>query len=130
MKSDVNHAQYQTQGKLTMPQSSNTWPRSWFRATTSRAAVTYASLLMGGRRLLNSDLPARVLSRIPGGLRAYTKVRRFAGRHLIPARSEWVQVQGGMASGLWIHINLADERTWWLGTHEPETQAALRQVLC
>lgn len=129
MKSDVNHAQYQTQGKLTMPQSSNTWPRSWFRATTSRAAVTYASLLMGGRRLLNSDLPARVLSRIPGGLRAYTKVRRFAGRHLIPARSEWVQVQGGLASGLWIHINLADERTWWLGTHEPETQAALRQVL-
>lgn len=96
----------------------------------SRAAVTYASLLMGCRRLLNSDLPARVLSRIPGGPRAYTKLRRFVGRHLIPARSEWVQVQGGLAGGLWVYINLADERTWWLGTHEPATQAALRQVLC
>ena len=68
----------------------------------SQAAVTYASLLLKCRRLLSSYLPARVLSRIPGGLTAYTKVRRFVGRHLMPARSEWVQVQGGLASGLWV----------------------------
>lgn len=38
-------------------------------------------------------------------------------------------MQNGLASGLWIHIDLANERTWWLGTHEPATQEALRQVI-
>lgn len=112
-----------------MLQSGNTPPRSWFAAAMSRAAGTYASFLLECRRLLNSHLPARVLSRVPGGRRAYSQARRFLGRHLIPARSGWVQVQDGFASGLWLHLHLADERTWWFGTHEPETQAALRQAL-
>ncbi len=56
-------------------------------------------------------------------------VRRFVSRHLIPAHSEWVQVQDGLANGLWIHIDLANERTWWFGTHEPATQEAFRRVL-
>jgi FkbM family methyltransferase len=38
-------------------------------------------------------------------------------------------VRNGLASGLWIHIDLANERTWWFGTHEPATQEVLRQVI-
>lgn len=95
----------------------------------SGAAVTYTSLLLRCRGLLNRCLPDGALSHVPGGLRARTSVRRFVSRHLIPARSEWVQVQDGLANGLWIHIDLANERTWWLGTHEPATQEALQQVL-
>jgi FkbM family methyltransferase len=95
----------------------------------SPAAVTYTSLLLRCRGLLNRCLPDGALSHVPGGLRARTSVSRFVSRHLIPARSEWVQVQDGLANGLWIHIDLANERTWWLGTHEPATQEALRQVL-
>jgi FkbM family methyltransferase len=62
-------------------------------------------------------------------LRAQTNVRRFLGRHLIPARKEWVKIQNGLASGLWICIDLASERTWWWGTHEPVTQEVLQKVL-
>jgi FkbM family methyltransferase len=62
-------------------------------------------------------------------LRWQTSVRRFLSRHLIPARKEWVKVQTGLTSGLWICIDLATERTWWLGTHEPVTQQVLQKVL-
>ena len=95
----------------------------------SRAAVTYTSLLMKCRGLLSCCLPDGALSRVPGASRASASVRRFLSRHLIPAQSEWVQVQNGLASGLWIHIDLVNERTWWFGTHEPGTQEALRRAL-
>ncbi len=95
----------------------------------SRAVVMYTGLLLKCRGLLELCLPDGVLLRLPGKSRARTNVRRFLGRHLIPARSEWVRVQDGLAKGLWILIDIAIERTWWLGTHEPATQEALRQVL-
>jgi FkbM family methyltransferase len=95
----------------------------------SRAAVTYTNLLLRCRGLLNRCLPDGALSYVPGGSRGQTRVRRFVSQHLIPAQSEWVQVQDGLASGLWIRVDLANERTWWLGGHEPATQEALRKVL-
>ncbi len=95
----------------------------------SGANVTYTGLLLKCRDLFNRCLPDRALSLVPGGFDVCTSVRRFLSRHLIPAQSEWVQIQQGFANGLWIHVDLVKERTWWLGTHEPATQKALRQVL-
>jgi FkbM family methyltransferase len=95
----------------------------------SYAAVAYTSLLLKGRDLFNRCLPDRALSLVPGGLEVCTSVRRFVSRHLIPSQSEWVQIQQGFANGLWIRIDLAKERAWWLGMHEPATQKTLRQVL-
>jgi FkbM family methyltransferase len=103
--------------------------RRLFGSGMSRAAVIYTSLLLRCRGLLDRCLPDSVLSHIPGVLRARAGIRHFVTRRLIPAQSEWVRVQGGLAGGLWIHIDLANERTWWLGTHEPATQEALRKLL-
>lgn len=112
-----------------MTRDRNPSSRTWFPISVSRAVVGYTNFLLGCRSLINRCLPARVLSRVPGGPRAHTTVRRFVSRHLIPARNEWVQIQAGLASGLWIHVNLVEEKNWWLGNHEPQTQAALKHVL-
>ncbi|MGC2111291.1 MAG: FkbM family methyltransferase [Candidatus Korobacteraceae bacterium] len=55
--------------------------------------------------------------------------RCFLGRHLIPQRIVWVQVHDGWAKGLWLQIDLSNERGWWLGKHEPAIQEALQQAL-
>jgi FkbM family methyltransferase len=48
---------------------------------------------------------------------------------VIPSRTDWVQIQQGIAKGLWIRIDLAHERSWWAGSHEPALQAELRDLL-
>jgi FkbM family methyltransferase len=95
----------------------------------SGVAVTYTHLLLTWKSLLTRCLPERALARIPGAIRARRSLRDFLGRHLIPQRIEWIQVQGGSAKGLWLQIDLSNERGWWLGKHEPATQEALQQAL-
>jgi len=95
----------------------------------SGVAVTYTHLLLTWKSLLTRCLPERALARIPGAIRARRSLRDFLGRHLIPQRIEWIQVQGGSAKGLWLQIDLLNERGWWLGKHEPATQEALQQAL-
>jgi FkbM family methyltransferase len=34
-------------------------------------------------------------------------------------------VQEGFAHGIWLNINMAEERTWWAGFHEPSMQQSL-----
>ena len=50
-------------------------------------------------------------------MRARRRLRGFLGRHLIPQRIDWIQVQGGSAKGLWLKVDLSSERGWWLGKH-------------
>lgn len=55
-----------------------------------------------------------------------------AARHLVanivlPNRQAWVRVRSGAAKGLWLRVNLSQERNWWSGKHEPEVQQQLRQ---
>jgi FkbM family methyltransferase len=83
----------------------------------SRLAIAYTRLLMKGGRLLAHWIPPD------------TRVRRFLRARMVPDRTEWVQVQQGIANGLWIRIDLARERSWWAGTHEPALQAELRRIL-
>jgi FkbM family methyltransferase len=66
---------------------------------------------------------------MPGILRAKTAILCLLARYLIPHRVEWVQVQAGLAKGLWFQIDLATERNWWSGRHEPVTQDWLQQAL-
>lgn len=92
-------------------------------------AVVYVGLLMRGRRVLTRWVPREALSRIPEGWRVAAPIRRFLRGHFIPAGTGWIQVQKGLAQGLWMEIDLTSERTWWAGTHEPVVQELLRQVL-
>jgi FkbM family methyltransferase len=91
----------------------------------TRLATTSAGLLMKAGRVLASCLPEDVLSQLPGAVRVRNEVRRFVRTHAFPSREEWIQVQEGFAHGMWLHINLAEERTWWAGSHEPYVQQAL-----
>ena len=90
-----------------------------------RLITKSTGLLMKAGRALARSLPEDALSQVPGAVRAGNAVRRFVGAHAFPSRNEWIQVQEGFARGIWLNINLAEERTWWAGTHEPFVQQAL-----
>jgi FkbM family methyltransferase len=92
----------------------------------TRLATTSAGILMKAHRVLASCLPEDVLSQLPGAVQVRNVVRRFVRAHAFPSRNEWIQVQEGFARGIWLNINLAEERTWWAGTHESFVQ----QILC
>lgn len=47
---------------------------------------------------------------------------------LIPKNPEWVQVQGGIAQGIWLRLNLRDEAVYWFGSHEPIVQDSLNKL--
>ncbi len=54
----------------------------------------------------------------------------WASRRLVPRDSlTWVQVQRGLAQGLWLHLNPRTGRTYFEGGGEPEVQCALQQYL-
>ena len=83
----------------------------------SRLAITCTGLLMKSGRLLTRWVPADA------------RVRRFLRSRVIPSRMEWVRIQQGIAQGLWIQIDLAHERSWWAGNHEPALQVEVRRLV-
>jgi FkbM family methyltransferase len=83
----------------------------------SRLAITYTVLLMKGGRLLTRWIPPNA------------PLRRLLRARLIPDRTEWVQVQQGIAKGLWIRIDLGRERSWWSGNHEPVLQQEINRLV-
>lgn len=87
----------------------------------SRLTVTYTGLLMKGGRTLRKLLPRRT--------RFVDAIAQRLRSHVVPKGTEWVQVQDGYARGLWIEIDLTNERTWWAGSHEPSVQRALQQLI-
>jgi FkbM family methyltransferase len=95
----------------------------------SRLAVAYTGMLMKGRRVLTRWLPQNALSNLEEGPVAVAAIHRLVRRRLIPQSTEWVQVQQGFAKELWIQIDLASERSWWAGNHEPAVQETLRQIV-
>jgi len=81
------------------------------------------------RKIVTRCLPDNALARIPGASCAKAAISRLLRRCLIPQRVEWVQVLDGVAKGLWVQIDLATERDWWSGMHEPAIQVVLQQAL-
>jgi FkbM family methyltransferase len=54
----------------------------------------------------------------------------WASRRLVPRDSlVWVQVQRGLAQGLWLYLNPRTGGAYFEGGGEPEVQAALKQYL-
>jgi FkbM family methyltransferase len=49
-------------------------------------------------------------------------------KRLIP-RQLWVQVQTGLSQGMWMHLRLPTEESYWRGTHEPDVQNAISVAL-
>lgn len=46
----------------------------------------------------------------------------------LPKNPEWVQVRGGNAQGIWLHLNLRDEAVYWFGSHEPIVLDSLKKL--
>lgn len=54
---------------------------------------------------------------------------RWARARLVPKSKIWVQVEQGLAEGLWMQVQLPEETFLWRGGHEPEVQAVLTRFL-
>lgn len=57
------------------------------------------------------------------------RVLRWTRSALVPKSKVWVQVENGLAKGLWMHLRLPDETFLWRGDHEPDVQALLAKFL-
>jgi FkbM family methyltransferase len=65
----------------------------------------------------------------PGASLFRTRLLHWTRANLIPRSKVWVQVEHGLAEGLWMRLHLPDETFLWRGDHEPEVQALLTEFL-
>jgi FkbM family methyltransferase len=56
------------------------------------------------------------------------KARSCAAKILLPKNYEWVQVESGLAQGVWLHLNLREEAAYWLGNYEARVQGVLEKL--
>jgi FkbM family methyltransferase len=57
------------------------------------------------------------------------RLLRWTRATLVPKSRVWVQVEHGLAEGLWMRLQLPDETFLWRGDHEPDVQALLAGFL-
>jgi FkbM family methyltransferase len=57
------------------------------------------------------------------------RLLRWARSNLVPRSRVWVQVEHGLAEGLWMRLGLPEETFLWRGDHEPDVQALLATFL-
>jgi FkbM family methyltransferase len=55
--------------------------------------------------------------------------RHVLANIILPDRQAWVRVRSGVAKGLWLRVNLSQERNWWSGKHELDVQQQLREYI-
>ena len=86
--------------------------RSLYYSSLARLKLALRSdALSGVRRFLRRFPPAR-----------------WTARALISDQNQaWVEVERGLAQGLWLRLNPTLEADYWLGDHEPLVQAELRK---
>lgn len=53
--------------------------------------------------------------------------KRSAARILLPSEFTWVQVESGLAQGLWLLLDLDIEGGYWIGSYEPKVQYYLER---
>jgi len=64
-----------------------------------------------------------LLDRIPRSRNA-----RHAARRLLPEWRAWLKIERGLCKGLWFHLNLPAEWSYWAGYHERAVQEILRRL--
>lgn len=60
---------------------------------------------------------------------AGARMLRWTREKLVPRSKVWVQVERGMAQGLWMRLQLPEEMFLWRGDHEPYVQELLASFL-
>ena len=79
-------------------------------------------------RKMRTVLPAS--SAQPAGASLFrARLLRWTRATLVPRSEVWVQVEHGLAEGLWMRLHLPEETFLWRGDHEPDVQALLAKFL-
>jgi FkbM family methyltransferase len=78
---------------------------------------------------LKKSVLDRSLRRWPRLQRNFAAAKNFLRRYVFPSRLVWLQVQSGLAQGMWMRLRIPDEAGFWRGEHEPEVQKALTAVV-
>jgi FkbM family methyltransferase len=55
------------------------------------------------------------------------QARRLGAKLLLPERCAWVQVESGLARGVWLHLKLKDEAGYWFGNYDARMQNLLKK---
>lgn len=58
-----------------------------------------------------------------------SRMLHWTRANLVPRSRVWVQVERGLAEGLWMRLQLPDEMFLWRGDHEPGVQGILADFL-
>src|SRR5438445_167142 len=91
---------------------------AYYKALARAKLVATGETLQPFRRsfrrapLLHSVLPA---------------AKRWTKRILLPNTPTWVKVASGLAQGIWLHLNLSVEGSYWIGTYEARVQDLLEE---
>jgi FkbM family methyltransferase len=56
------------------------------------------------------------------------QAKRGVRKVLLPEEFGWVKVERGLAQGIWLHLKLAGEGSYWLGHHEVAVQELLERL--
>jgi FkbM family methyltransferase len=68
------------------------------------------------------------LGRVPLLGSALLAAKRSAAKFFLPKALTWVQVETGLAQGLWLLLNLDVEGGYWIGTYEASVQDFLKRL--
>ncbi|HKW26523.1 MAG TPA: FkbM family methyltransferase [Terriglobales bacterium] len=79
-------------------------------------------------RKMRAVLPASSSPRA-GASPFRARLLRWTRATLVPKSKIWVQVEHGVAKGLWMRLHLPDETFLWRGDHEPDVQGVLAKFL-
>ena len=78
---------------------------------------------------LKKSVIDRSLRRWPAARRGFDAARGFIKQRFFPSRQLWLQVQSGLAQGMWMHLRIPEEAGFWRGEHEPEVQKTISTMV-
>jgi FkbM family methyltransferase len=91
----------------------------------------YYSVLARARLMIRSDTLSsfgHFVRRVPLLRSILHQAKCSIGKILLPEEFGWVKVERGLAQGIWLHLKLAGEGSYWLGHHEVAVQELLKRL--
>jgi FkbM family methyltransferase len=59
----------------------------------------------------------------------FNKAKNLIKSRTLKSRKTWVQVESGLAQGLWMRLYIPEEAIFWRGDREPVVQSAMRSIV-
>jgi FkbM family methyltransferase len=91
----------------------------------------YYSILARARLAMRSDTLSALrhfVGRVPFLRGVAHRAKLGVRRILLPEEFGWVKVERGLAQGVWLHLKLWGEGSYWLGHHEVAVQELLKRL--